>query len=71
MALPPECTTPNQRRIRDLFKQAVVHCKNPANRGGLKYQQCVGNFIRKNLAAMGYVKKRRKKAVRAELAIGP
>ena len=71
MALPPECTTPNQRRIRDLFKRAVAHCKDPANRKGLKFQQCVGQFVKDELAKMGYVPRKRKKAVKAELAIGP
>lgn len=51
--------SPRQIQIRQLFREAVQYCKNPANRRGMKFQHCVGNYIR---SRTGGVSTKRKKA---------
>lgn len=52
--------SPAQQLVRKIFADAVQYCKNPANRGGKKFQACVGDFISKKLAEQGHVPKKRR-----------
>jgi hypothetical protein len=56
--------SPAQQMIRSLFKEAVNYCKNPANRGGKKFQRCVGDYIKAKLAEKGHVPKKARRAKR-------
>jgi hypothetical protein len=57
--------SPAQQLVRSTFAEAVQHCKNPANRGGKKFQRCVGDYIKAKLAKEGHVPKK-KRAKRAK-----
>ena len=63
--------SPAQQMVRNLFKEAVQHCKDPANREGKKFQRCVGDYISKKLTEKGYVPKKAKKARRAKRVAVP
>lgn len=54
--------SPAQQMVRKTFAEAVQYCKNPANRGGMKFQACVGAYISKKLTELGHVPKKTRRA---------
>jgi len=56
--------SPAQQLVRKTFADAVNYCKNPANRGGKKFQRCIGDYISEKLAKRGHVPKKTRRAKR-------
>jgi hypothetical protein len=59
--------TPAQQAIRNLFREAVAYCKDPINRGGKKFQRCVGDYIKTHYTPVPGTKRRSRRARRAAL----
>jgi hypothetical protein len=56
--------TPAQKAVRDLFREAVRHCKDPANRGGKTFQRCVGDYIKTHYTPVPGARRRRARRAR-------
>jgi hypothetical protein len=61
--------SPAQQAVRNLFREAVRYCKNPANRGGKTFQRCVGDYIKTHYTPVPGARRRARRARRATVPI--